>query len=220
MMLKSLEVESKDFGKMNAKDLKAFINAQISSTLSPSKGIKMGRIPKAEKVKAIEVLRSNTDGGGGEGDDELSLLDELDVDAETSYSKRFEKRLELDRNLKILAENVLKACGEAPGDSGTVAPTTSNSATSPPTPRRRVAAKKMPSIANGCSPKQDSEDNAELIAMIDDLDAETANKTVPTRLPITLDSREDYMSRFLAILLDKNDRYRSRSIYEPNLNPE
>nr|ASL70614.1 nuclear receptor [Brachionus koreanus] len=67
-------------------------------------GIKMGRIPKAEKMKAIESLRQT----GVEVDEEYEdLEDEEDENGSSSYNKRYAMRKELENNLAYLTNNIL-----------------------------------------------------------------------------------------------------------------
>lgn len=171
-------------------------------------GIKMGRIPKAEKVKAIEVLR-NSD----QVDEDFYLLDDEDV--ETSYSKRFEKRRELDKNLKILAENVLKSCGDTPPSTSSQPEhdvNNNNPASSPSAAVKWHASKEANSSAKKPSKpvKQGSSassDDSELIAIIDNMDAtQSSEASNSVRKPVPLDTREDYMSRFLTVLFEKTER--------------
>lgn len=71
-------------------------------------GIKMGRIPKAEKMKAIENLKNTCD---QPKIDDLEQDDEQEEETQTSsssYNKRFEIRKELENNLAFLASNILK----------------------------------------------------------------------------------------------------------------
>lgn len=189
-------------------------------------GIKMGRIPKAEKVKAIEVLRSS-DQGALDGDD-LDFLDE--DDPETSYSKRFEKRRELDKNLKILAENVLKSCGgEAPGSNGSQdepnlksSPKTTSSTAATrlanSSRRQQVASiKQQPATPRPVKSTADikkqlstSSDDAELMAIIDNLEGAAESPgdsgSDSSRRTVCLDTNEDYMSRFLSLLFEKTEK--------------
>lgn len=180
----------------------------IEESESLTKGIKMGRIPKAEKVKAIEVLR-NSD----QVDEDFYLLDDEDV--ETSYSKRFEKRRELDKNLKILAENVLKSCGDTPPSTSSQPEhdaNNNNPASSPSAAVKWHASKEANSSAKKPSKpvKQGSSassDDSELIAIIDNMDAtQSSEASNSVRKPVPLDTREDYMSRFLTVLFEKTER--------------
>ena len=161
----------------------------------------MGRIPKAEKVKAIEVLR-NSD----QVDEDFYLLEDEDV--ETSYSKRFEKRRELDKNLKILAENVLKSCGDTPPSTSSQPEHDANNNQSPPSVKwhssKDTAKKSNKPIKQGSSA---SSDDSELIAIIDNMDATQSSETSASlKKPVPLDTREDYMSRFLSVLFEKTER--------------
>nr|ASL70503.1 nuclear receptor [Brachionus rotundiformis] len=67
-------------------------------------GIKMGRIPKAEKMKAIESLRQT----GDENDEDYEDLEEdEDENGSSSYNKRYAMRKELENNLAFLTNNIL-----------------------------------------------------------------------------------------------------------------
>ncbi|RNA00497.1 nuclear receptor subfamily 1 group D member 2, partial [Brachionus plicatilis] len=71
-------------------------------------GIKMGRIPKAEKMKAIESLRQT----GHEPEEEYEELDEdEDENGSSSYNKRYAMRKELENNLAYLTNNILSQGG-------------------------------------------------------------------------------------------------------------
>nr|ASL70537.1 nuclear receptor [Brachionus calyciflorus] len=67
-------------------------------------GIKMGRIPKAEKMKAIESLKQTGDEIEEDFDD---LEDEEDENGTSSYNKRYAMRKELENNLAFLTNNIL-----------------------------------------------------------------------------------------------------------------
>lgn len=174
----------------------------------------MGRIPKAEKVKAIEVLRNN--GDEMLVDEDISLLEE--ENSNSSYNKRFEKRLELDRNLKMLAENVFKSCGDGATGDNQASSSSVSSATTPPTPKQALTTKKMQAAAvNKTSlvlPNKNSAASigeSELIAIIDNIDATQSSVVSPASLnqksSIVLDSNEDYMSRFLKLLFERAEKY-------------
>lgn len=162
----------------------------------------MGRIPKAEKVKAIEVLR-NSDQPLSEED--FYLLEE--EDPETSYSKRFEKRQELDKNLKILAENVLKACEETgppvdPSIGTARSPSTSSRVA---TVKRQMSKSTAPSLKTTNKQSSVNSDDADLIAIIDNMDANIESGS-NGRKNFFMESREDYMNRFLTLLFEKQDK--------------
>jgi hypothetical protein len=198
---------------MNARVLNDLMKMLVieESEFLTIKGIKMGRIPKAEKVKAIEVLR-NSD----QVDEDFYLLDDEDV--ETSYSKRFEKRRELDKNLKILAENVLKSCGDTPPSTSSQPEhdvNNNNPAASPSAAavnKWHASSKEASGTAKkpGKPVKQGSSassDDSELIAIIDNMDAtQSSEASNSVRKPVPLDTREDYMSRFLTVLFEKTER--------------
>lgn len=169
---------------MNARQLNDLITSQVNVFMliddDSLKGIKMGRIPKAEKVKAFEVLRNNSDLAADLGDDELSNLLE-DEETETSYARRFEKRRELDKNLKILAENVLKSCeDQSIGNQDQTA-----------------AAAKNPIKEHNSSASSSDDSSSQLITIME----ETKQQSPISRQ--MLETREDYMGRFLVVLYEK-----------------
>lgn len=161
-----------------------------------NQGIKMGRIPKAEKVKAIEVLRNSDQ---VLTDEDLVMLEE--EDPETSYSKRFEKRRELDKNLKKLAENVLRSCtGGGTSDSpGNINAESDSSPKSDERKKRSSQGKSMKKQSSTAS------EHAELMSFINNLGEQESN--ADNRHVVTcLDSHEDYMNRFLNILFEKSEK--------------
>lgn len=167
---------------MNARQLNDLITSQVNVFMliddDSLKGIKMGRIPKAEKVKAFEVLRNNSDLAADLGDDELSNLLE-DEETETSYARRFEKRRELDKNLKILAENVLKSCEDQSNDN------------------QDQKAAKNPIKEHNSSASSSDDSSSQLITIME----ETKQHSLISRQLV--ENREDYMGRFLVVLYEK-----------------
>lgn len=152
-------------------------------------GIKMGRIPKAEKVKAIETLQKNL------SDPEINDEDiELLKEAETSYSKRFEKRKELDKNLKILAENVLKMSSP----SSSAAASAAAAGTGMGDEQHR--------LTNGFSNNRKTTDSVltPKTTNNDDEDESPSERKIKTEYQHSLlKENEDYMTKFLEILFDQ-----------------
>lgn len=167
---------------MNARQLNDLISSQVNVFMliddDSLKGIKMGRIPKAEKVKAFEVLRNNSDLADDMGDDELSNLLE-DEETETSYARRFEKRRELDKNLKILAENVLKSCEDQSNGKQDQTPA------------------KNPIKEQNSSASSSDDSSSQLITIM-----EESKQHSPISRQL-VETREDFMGRFLVVLYEK-----------------